>query len=199
MTGATRPPPAALRPPAVPRLPRLPRLAWPLAAAVTVGLAAGLVSSCGEAFHLVTDRVPAELVPLFEDAADTYGVLSAAELAAQARVESKFDPSAVSHAGALGMMQFLPGTWTEFGIDGNIDGVIDPLEPADAIPSAARYNAYLAAALDGMPGDRTALVLAAYNAGLSAVKRAGGIPDFPETRDYVVRVQDWARTFDGQL
>nr|MDT0666838.1 transglycosylase SLT domain-containing protein [Micromonospora sp. DSM 115978] len=78
---------------------------------VTLCLAAISTSACGEAFDLVTDRVPAELVPLFQDAADTYGVLSAAELAAQARVESKFDPGAVSHAGALGIMQFIPGTW----------------------------------------------------------------------------------------
>jgi soluble lytic murein transglycosylase-like protein len=167
--------------------------------ALAVWLAAGLLAGCGEAFRLDRDQVPAELVPLFRDAADVYRVLSASQLAAQARVESTFDPEAVSRSGARGLMQFRPQTWAEFGLDGDGDGDADPLDPADAIPTAARYDAHLAELVGHLPGDRVSLVLAAYNAGPAAVRSAGGIPDFAETRAYVERVHTWAQTFDGQL
>ncbi len=56
-------------------------------------------------------HVPADLVPVFQAAVARYGGgLTAAQLAAQARVESRFNPRAVSHAGAQGIMQFLPAT-----------------------------------------------------------------------------------------
>ncbi len=167
--------------------------------AVAVMLAAATLAGCGERFTRDQRRVPADLVPLFQEAAETYGVLSAAQLAAQARVESKFDPDAVSRAGARGLMQFLPTTWAEFGLDGNDDDIADPLEPADAIMSAARYDAHLADLVAHLPGDRVSLVLAAYNAGPVAVQVAGGIPNFGETRAYVEHVRDWARAYDGQL
>ncbi|WP_018636887.1 lytic transglycosylase domain-containing protein [Parafrankia elaeagni] len=159
----------------------------------------GLISGCSHIFDRAFADVPDELVPLFQAAAATYGGLSAAQLAAQARVESSFDPSAVSPAGARGLMQFLPTTWAQFGVDGNGDGRADPLEPRDAIPSAAHYEAHLASSLADLPGDRTSLILAAYNAGPQAVRTAGGIPDFHETRAYVARVHDWAATYRNQL
>ncbi|CUU55563.1 Transglycosylase SLT domain-containing protein [Parafrankia irregularis] len=158
-----------------------------------------LLSGCSHIFDRSFEDVPADLVPVFQAAAATYGVLTAAQLAAQARVESSFDPRAVSHAGARGMMQFLPTTWAQFGVDGSGDGLADPLEPRDAIPSAANYEAHLAESLADLPGDRISLILAAYNAGPVAVRTAGGIPDFDETRAYVARVHDWAATYSDQL
>ena len=117
----------------------------------------------------------------------------ASVLAAQARVESGFDPDAVSPAGAEGMMQFVPATWARFGFDGDGDGRARVQEPADAVPSAVAYRSYLRDVLADLPGaddpavlDR--LVLAGYNAGPGAVLRAGGVPDFPETEAYVERV-----------
>jgi soluble lytic murein transglycosylase-like protein len=166
---------------------------------MAVILAATAVAGCGENYTLDQRHVPVELVPLFQAAAKTYGELSAAQLAAQARVESKFDEDAVSRAGARGLMQFLPTTWAEFGLDGNDDHVADPLEPADAIMSAARYDAHLAELVGNLPGDRVSLILAAYNAGPAAVQSAGGIPDITETRAYVERVRIWAQTYAGQL
>jgi soluble lytic murein transglycosylase-like protein len=144
-------------------------------------------------------RVPDELVPLFRSAAAHYGILSAAQLAAQARVESKFNPQAESRAGARGLMQFLPSTWEEFGVDGNKDGVVDPLEPADAILSAARYEHHLADLLRGVPGDRATLVIAAYNAGPGAVRAARGVPTFGETQAYVQKVRNWAERYREQV
>ena len=171
-------------------------LRLPVSVLVIVSLAS---SGCSHIFDRSFDDVPAEYVPLFQSAARTYGVLTAAQLAAQARVESKFDPTAVSRAGARGIMQFLPGTWEEFGLDGNGDGVADPLDPHDAILSAAHYEAYLAEQVADLPGDRVSLVLAAYNAGPTAVRTAGGIPNFSETQAYVRQVHDWAAAYQGKL
>jgi soluble lytic murein transglycosylase-like protein len=170
----------------------------PLHSAMAALIAIALLAGCGglQRTHIT---VPDDLVPAFRAAAATYGILTAAQLAGQARVESKFNPQAVSHAGARGIMQFLPTTWAEFGIDGNHDGVADPLDPLDAIPSAARYESHLAEMVQHLPGDRVSLVLAAYNAGPDAVRGAGGIPDFDETRAYVKKVYDWADTYSDQL
>ncbi|MCK9897375.1 lytic transglycosylase domain-containing protein [Frankia sp. AgB32] len=168
------------------------------ARAVMAALAVvALVAGCG--LRRETHHVPDDLIPVFQAAAATYGLLTAAQLAAQARVESKFDAQAVSRAGARGMMQFLPSTWADFGIDGNHDGRADPMDPRDAIPSAARYESTLARLVEHLPGDRVSLVLAAYNAGPDAVRAAGGVPDIDETRTYVSRVNTWAAAFADQL
>lgn len=143
--------------------------------------------------------MPVELVPLFRAAAAAYPSLTPAQLAAQARVESKFDPLAISRVGARGLMQFMPDTWKHFGVDGDRDGRIDPLDPADAILAAARYDAHLATLLEAVPGNRLSLVLAAYNAGPSAVVAARGVPAFGETRDYVRRVRSWATRYQAQF
>ncbi|MBX6387917.1 MAG: lytic transglycosylase domain-containing protein [Frankia sp.] len=172
----------------------------PLRVAGLLTAVAVLASGCSHLLPMEqASEIPEGLVPVFHQAAENYGLLSAAQLAAQARVESKFDPKAVSRAGAIGMMQFLPSTWAEFGIDGNGDGVADPLDPLDAIPSAARYEAHLAEVVGYLPGDLVSLVLAAYNAGPRAVCDAGGIPDYAETRAYVAQVHEWAETFEDQL
>jgi soluble lytic murein transglycosylase-like protein len=159
-----------------------------------------LLGACGQILPLgAAGLIPADLVPAFRAAARAYGLLSAAQLAAQARVESRFDSSVVSRAGAVGIMQFLPETWKEWGIDGDGDGVADPLDPLDAIPSAARYEQHLANLVGGLPGDRVSLVLAAYNAGPNVVLRAGGIPDIPETKAYINKINEWAATYSGQF
>ncbi len=166
---------------------------------VTTAFLTTTLTSCGDGISRSASKVPTDLIPLFRNAAATYGVLTAAQLAAQARVESKFNRDAVSRAGARGMMQFLPDTWKQFGVDGNADGAVDPLDPADAILSAARYEAHLAQVVQKLPGDRVSLILAAYNAGPAAVRDAGGVPDFAETRAYVANVHNWTSRFNDQL
>ncbi|MCM3887580.1 lytic transglycosylase domain-containing protein [Frankia sp. R82] len=168
-----------------------------LAALLTV-LALATTVGCGVLRR--NRHVPADLVPVFQAAVTAYGGgLSAAQLAAQAWVESRFNPRAVSRAGAQGIMQFLPATWREVGLDGNHDGQADPMDPYDAIPTAAYYESRLARQVAGLPGDRISLILAAYNAGPDAVRAAGGIPDIDETRRYVARVHTWAVTYADQL
>jgi soluble lytic murein transglycosylase-like protein len=79
------------------------------------------------------------LVALYRAAGYRYGV-DWRILAAINRVETNFGSNThTSSAGAVGWMQFLPSTWRRWGVDASGDGVADPMNPADAIYSAARY------------------------------------------------------------
>jgi cell wall-associated NlpC family hydrolase len=109
---------------------------------------------------------------LFRKAESDYGV-SARLLASVAQQESGFNPSAVSSAGARGLMQLMPATAKGLGVSNAMD-------PAQAIDGAARLLRDLKAEFG-----RTDLALAAYNAGPGAVHRYGGIPPYPETQNYV--------------
>ncbi len=91
------------------------------------------------------------------------------------RVESGFNPDAVSPAGARGLAQLMPDTARSLGV------VID--DPHDNLDGGARY---LLAQIETFGS--VDLALAAYNAGPEAVREYGGIPPFAETRAYVVRV-----------
>jgi cell wall-associated NlpC family hydrolase len=121
---------------------------------------------------------PAEFRSLFTAAGSRYGV-SPDLLAAVARAESGFDPQARSGAGAIGLMQIMPGTARGLGID--------PRDPAQAVDGAARLLADGLRSYDGS----IPLALAAYNAGPGAVSKYGGIPPYPETQAYVRRVQSY--------
>lgn len=111
---------------------------------------------------------------MFQQSAARYG-LNPRLLAAVAKTESNFNPSATSGAGAQGLMQFMPATARGLGID--------PRDPAQAIDGAARY---LSTQLDRFGS--IDLALAAYNAGPGAVQRYGGVPPYNETRNYVSKV-----------
>jgi soluble lytic murein transglycosylase-like protein len=90
--------------------------------------------------------------------------------------ESNFRPDAVSHAGALGLTQLMPGTARGLGVD--------PHDPTSNLAGGARY---LATQLDTF--GRVDLALAAYNAGPGRVQQAGNaVPDLVETQLYVARV-----------
>jgi soluble lytic murein transglycosylase-like protein len=93
------------------------------------------------------------------------------------KVESNYNPYAISPKGALGMMQLIPATARRFGVS-------DVFNPVDNIQGGARYLKYL---LDLYHGNYP-LALAAYNAGEDAVARYRGVPPFPETQKYVVQV-----------
>lgn len=109
-------------------------------------------------------------------------------LAAQIAAESGWKTDAISPAGALGIAQFLPTTWEQYGLDGDGDGVADIWNPIDAIHSAAALNCVNRRLVRDLPGNRLHNTLAAYNAGPTAVRRHGGIPPFRETRGYVERI-----------
>jgi len=91
--------------------------------------------------------------------------------------ESNFNPNAVSHAGAMGLMQLMPETAVTMYVD-------DILDPRENIHGGVRYLRVLTNEFEG----DIVKVIAAYNAGPGAVKRAGGVPNIAETQEYVKRV-----------
>lgn len=93
------------------------------------------------------------------------------------RVESDFNPSVVSRAGAMGLMQLMPKTARSMG-------VADPFDARQNILGGARYLRILA---NRFKGDLV-LTVAAYNAGEGAVEKHNGIPPYKETQRYVRRV-----------
>ncbi len=111
---------------------------------------------------------------MFQAAGAKYGV-SPALLSSVARVESGYNASARSSAGAVGLMQFMPSTAAGMGFD--------PTDPAQSIDGAARYLSAQIQRFGSVP-----LALAAYNAGPGAVQRYGGVPPYPETQRYVSNV-----------
>jgi soluble lytic murein transglycosylase-like protein len=111
------------------------------------------------------------------DAAATNNLPEALVLAVIA-VESNFDPRAVSEKGAAGLMQLMPGTARDMYVS-------DVFDPEQNIHGGTRYLRLLA----NQYGGDMVRMLAAYNAGPEAVRRAGGaVPNIPETREYVRKV-----------
>lgn len=99
-------------------------------------------------------------------------------LRAIAHAESAFDANAVSPKGAQGVMQLMPDVQREYG-------VVDPFASRQSIDAGARF---LRALLRRYQGDFT-LAAAAYNAGVGAVRKFGGVPPYAETLAYVEKVR----------
>jgi soluble lytic murein transglycosylase-like protein len=93
------------------------------------------------------------------------------------RVESNYNPNAVSSAGAMGLMQLIPSTARRFGVN-------NTFHPEQNIEGGVRYLKYL---IQLYNGDER-LALAAYNAGEGAVAKYKGIPPYAETQNYVYQV-----------
>lgn len=140
-------------------------------------------------------KVPAQYQDMINNWGRICPELSPALLAAQINQESGWNPRAGSSAGAQGIAQFMPGTWSAHGIDANKDGRTNVWDPEDAIPSAAVYDCYLAKHTRSVGGDGTRNMLAAYNAGLGAVQRYGGIPPYRQTRNYVAAITAASRRY----
>jgi soluble lytic murein transglycosylase-like protein len=131
-------------------------------------------------------RLPQGALPQYgdviRDAATRHG-LSEKLVAAVIRAESGFNPSAISVKGAQGLMQLMPETASMLGVRNAFD-------PRQNIEGGVRHLRMLVDRYQ----NNLPLALAAYNAGERAVDRYGGIPPYPETRDYVEKI---LRLIDG--
>ncbi len=119
---------------------------------------------------------PSQLQSLIASASDETGVAPGL-LNAVVMAESAGDPSAISIAGAQGLMQLMPGTSAGCGIN-------NPFDPQQNVECGSRYLSELLQRYN----NNVELAVAAYNAGPGAVDRYHGIPPYAETRAYVSRV-----------
>jgi soluble lytic murein transglycosylase-like protein len=178
-----------------------------LAEASAVGGPATATPALGEATALTPTSTATATVPatteagpgdgavpfqsLIEESCAKYGV-DPALLAGLIEQESHFDPTVGSSAGAQGLTELMPETAASLG-------VTDPHDPAQSIDAGARL---LSEKLTEFGGN-TDLALAAYNAGSGAVQQYNGIPPYPETQEYVMKVlgyaAGYANAFGGAL
>lgn len=130
--------------------------------------------------------LPGGFGPMVDQAAKKYGV-DPALIAAVMETESKFNPDAVSGAGARGLMQLMPATARGLG-------VTDASDPLQNVLGGAKLLGQLSQKYNG----NLELTLAAYNAGSGAVDKHGGIPPYAETRKYVPLVMAAYERFKAQ-
>lgn len=119
---------------------------------------------------------PSTYTEIINNACDRHGV-DPALVHAIVKVESDFNPYAMSRKGAMGLMQLMPQT----AVNMNIRNIFSPDENIDG---GVRYLRYL---IDRYEGNLS-LALAAYNSGETAVKKWGTVPPYPETQNYVQRI-----------
>jgi soluble lytic murein transglycosylase-like protein len=119
---------------------------------------------------------PADIDSAIEQAAARHNV-DPNLVRAVVKVESNFNPNAVSRKGAMGLMQLMPSTARQLKVK-------NPFDPEQNVDAGVRHLKEL---LDSYGGD-VKLTLAAYNAGAGAVARSSGVPHYAETQNYVRRI-----------
>lgn len=124
----------------------------------------------------------AEINAIVKEAATRYGV-DEKLIHAIIKMESNYNPNAVSRAGAVGLMQLMPATARSVGVT----------DPFDIRQNIFGGTAYFSKMLKSHQGD-IKLALAAYNAGPGNVKKYGGIPPFKETQNYIRKVLNYYQT-----
>jgi len=127
-----------------------------------------------------------EIALKIRELATRYG-LNESLVRAVARAESGFNPYAVSHKGAVGIMQLMPETAKRYGVKNRFNS-------SENLEAGIRHLKYLSKRFNGT----LSLILAAYNSGEEAVRKHNGIPPYRETREYVRRVLRFmGRTFSS--
>lgn len=135
----------------------------------------GSPSETGQVLRGVqTDQ--AEFDRLIKNASEQYGV-DEALIRAVIKVESDFNPAAKSHKGAIGLMQLMPATASQYQAS-------DLYDPETNIHAGTKHLRYLLSLFN----NRVTLALAAYNAGEHRVRQYRGIPPYRETQTYVAKV-----------
>jgi hypothetical protein len=133
--------------------------------------------------HIMANRpVPSSVVRFghYIKGASTHFNVDPKLVAAVIQVESGFNPNAVSPKGATGLMQLMQKTAYQYNVS-------DRFDPRENIYAGVQHLSHLMNRFNG----KLPLVLAAYNAGSSAVEAYDGIPPYPETRRYVIKVMNF--------
>jgi hypothetical protein len=123
-----------------------------------------------------SEDIPVSYVNIINSTCERYGV-DPSLVHAIVKVESDFNPFAISRKGAMGLMQLMPQTASTMNVR-------NTFSPHENIEGGVRYLRYL---LDRYEGNLS-LSLAAYNSGETSVKKWGTIPPFKETQDYVKKI-----------
>ncbi len=142
----------------------------------------GGVRCSREAIRRFNPRLSAAQVETFASAIERYCAEYSVDpvlIVAMIAAESRFDPNARSHKGAMGLGQLMPATAAAHGVD--------PWDPVQNLRLAIRI---MRRNLDKYGGDLYR-ALAAYNAGVGAVDRHGGVPPYRETREYLWRIYEY--------
>jgi hypothetical protein len=145
---------------------------------------AGALVSSRRIAYAVTD--PGAYDRLIRRTASAHQV-DASLVKAVMHIESAFNPHAVSHMGAQGLMQLMPETAQRYGAE-------DLFDPVQNVRAGVLYLKDL----QKMFKNNTRLVLAAYNAGENAVLRHRGVPPYDETQDYVRKVMKMHRVYTAE-
>ena len=156
------------------------------AAAAPVGAVAGNAVRPGVTPYAPQDRDPLRYTRFDEYIRQASALYQIPEPLVRAviKVESDYDPRAVSYAGARGLMQLMPETAARMQVK-------DINDPRENIFGGVRYLRVLANMFNG----DLELSVAGYNAGEGAVVQYGGIPPYAQTRDYVVKVTKFYRRY----
>lgn len=122
--------------------------------------------------------------------------LPSSTMAAQLDTESQWNPNAKSPVGAGGLAQFMPDTWASYS---HGKPVTDPIASIRAQGEYLRdLRKEVAPIAKSSKTSESDLVFAAYNAGPGAVQAAGGVPDFEETRNYVAKINELAKSYEAE-
>ena len=179
--------PAAKSPPAVPFEPKKKKLSKRVVPAPVPhqkSYSSGQQSQGISAFSqsdLLSEARP--YLPIVKDAAKKNAIIKSLILAV-IKVESGFDPQAVSRKGAMGLMQLMPGTATDLGVE-------NPFDPEQNIFGGAKYLSDCMNTFKDL-----SLALAAYNAGPGKVARLKRVPLIKETQEYVKEVIHYKKLYD---
>jgi len=138
---------------------------------------------------LAENETEGRYMEIIIEAAERYGV-DPALITAVIKAESEFNPRAVSHRGARGLMQLMPATARALGVKNSFN-------PEHNIHGGTKYMKQLLDQFDG----KVKLALAAYNAGSRKVRKYQGVPPYKVTRSYIRKVfsyyEDYKRMMEG--
>ncbi len=152
---------------------------------VAPATAAAPASQASRSYAQASGKLDAKVLDALADKASRATGVDASLIRGVIQAESAGNARARSSAGAVGLMQLMPGTARELGVN--------PLDAEQNVMGGARY---LAGLLKRFGGDER-LALAGYNAGPGAVEKYGGIPPYAETRNYVNTVLTHRRRYAG--